>query len=78
MPEYPPNAKAMRLEGAVMVEVLLDEDGKVVSANAVDGIAMLRPAAVAAARLARFTPTTISGMPVRVTGMIIYKFTLAQ
>ena len=68
----------MRAEGTVTVEVLLDEEGKVISAKAVDGNAVLRPAAINAARLARFTPTILSGKPVKVTGVIMYKFTLAQ
>jgi VWFA-related protein/TonB family protein len=75
-PQYPPNARSMRAAGNVTVEVLLDEGGKVVSARAVDGHPLLRPAAVAAARLATFTPTILSGQPVRVVGAITYKFTL--
>jgi len=77
-PQYPPNAKTMRTEGLVTVEVLLDEEGKVISAKAVDGNAVLRQAAINAARLARFTPTLLAGQPVKVTGVINYKFTLAQ
>ena len=68
----------MRAAGVVTVEVMLDEDGKVISARAVDGHSLLRAAAVAAARLARFTPTSISGQPVKVVGTITYKFNLAQ
>jgi VWFA-related protein/TonB family protein len=75
-PQYPPNARSMRASGNVTVEVLLDEGGKVVSARAVDGHPLLRSAAVAAARLATFTPTILSGQPVRVVGAITYKFTL--
>jgi Ca-activated chloride channel family protein len=77
-PQYPPNARTMRAEGLVTVEVLLDEEGKVLSAKAVDGNAVLRQAAINAARLARFSPTLLAGQPVKVTGVITYKFTLAQ
>lgn len=77
-PQYPLNARNLRAEGLVTVEVLLDEEGKVVSARAVDGNTMLRQAAVNAARLARFTPTILSGRPVKVTGVIMYKFSLGQ
>jgi periplasmic protein TonB len=77
-PQYPLNAKNLRAEGTVTVEVLLDEEGKVISARAVEGNTMLRQAAVNAARLARFTPTILSGQPVKVTGLIMYKFSLGQ
>jgi VWFA-related protein/TonB family protein len=75
-PQYPQAAKSMRASGSVTVEVILDEGGKVVSARAVDGHPWLQQAAVAAARLATFTPTILSGKPVRVVGVITYKFTL--
>lgn len=78
MPQYPSNAKNMRVDGVVTVEVQLDEDGKVMTAKAIAGPNMLKDAAVAAARQARFTPTILSGKPVKVTGQILYKFTLTQ
>ena len=77
-PQYPPNARTMRAEGLVTVEVLLDEEGKVISAKAVDGNAVLRQAAINAARLARFSPTLLAGQPVKVTGVITYKFSLGN
>ena len=77
-PFYPPNARTARAAGVVTVEVLLSEEGKVLSARAVDGNAFLRQAAVDAARQARFTPTILSGKPVQVTGVITYNFSLNQ
>jgi Ca-activated chloride channel family protein len=77
-PVYPPSAKTFRTEGVVTVEVLLDENGKVISARAIDGSPMLRQAAVDAARQARFSPTSLSGQPVKVSGVITYKFSLAN
>jgi TonB family protein len=76
-PLYPPSAKNIRASGMVTVEVLLNEEGKVISARAVDGNPFLRQAAIVAARQARFTPTVLSGKPVQVTGVITYTFTLA-
>jgi TonB family protein len=75
-PVYPEAAKRMRTSGVVAVQVVLDEGGRVVSANATSGPAMLRDAAVQAALKARFSPTTLSGQPVKVTGVINYKFSL--
>ena len=77
-PAYPESAKRMKIQGVVTVEVVLDETGKVISANATNGPQMLRDAAVLAAKRARFSPTKLSGMPVKVSGVINYKFALAQ
>lgn len=75
-PAYPPAARAVRAEGSVSVQVLVDESGSVVSASAVSGHPLLRPAATAAARGAKFSPTLLSGKPVKVSGVITYNFTL--
>jgi len=74
-PAYPAAAKAIRASGAVSVQVLIDESGRVISASAVSGHALLRAAAVAAAQGARFSPTLLSGQPVKVSGVITYNFT---
>ncbi|HEX7297021.1 MAG TPA: TonB family protein [Pyrinomonadaceae bacterium] len=75
-PTYPESAKRMKIQGLVTVEVVLDETGKVISANATEGPQLLRDAAVLAAKRARFSPTKLSGMPVKVSGVINYKFAL--
>ena len=75
-PVYPDAAKRMRTSGLVVVDVVLDETGKVVSANASAGPPILRDAAVQAALKARFSPTKLSGQPVKVSGVINYKFAL--
>jgi protein TonB len=73
-PPYPAIARSARAAGAVHVQVLIDENGNVVSAHAVSGHPLLQGAAVAAARASKFTPTKLSGQPVRVNGVIIYNF----
>jgi len=73
-PAYPPIAKAAHASGTVVVQVLIDENGNVVSAHAVSGHPLLQGAAVGAARQARFSPTKLSGQPVKVTGVIQYNF----
>jgi Ca-activated chloride channel homolog len=73
-PTYPAAAKSAGTSGKVVVEVTIDEDGKVVEARAVSGHPMLQQAAVQAARLAKFSPATLSGQPIRVTGTISYTF----
>jgi protein TonB len=73
-PEYPEIAKAAGARGTVTVQIVLDEDGNVVSASAISGHPLLQQAAVAAARQAKFSPTRLSGQPVRVSGVITYNF----
>jgi len=73
-PPYPPAAKAVRAGGSVSVQVLIDENGNVVSASAVSGHPLLRAAAASAARGAKFSPTKLSGQAVKVSGVITYNF----
>lgn len=74
VPEYSAEARAAGACGMVNVQVVIDTEGKVISASAVSGSPLLESAAVNAARQAEFTPTTISGQPVNVTGAIVYNF----
>ena len=73
-PPYPPVARAAKASGTVVVQVTVDENGNVVSAQPVSGHPLLQAAAVAAARSAKFSPTKLSGQPVKVTGVITYNF----
>lgn len=73
-PPYPAIARSAHASGQVRVQITIDENGNVVSAAAVSGHPLLQGAAVAAARQSKFTPTKLSGMPVKVTGVIIYNF----
>lgn len=73
-PSYSAAAKAVGAQGQVTVQVLIDERGNVVSANAANGHPLLRPEAERAARGARFSVTTLSGVAVKVTGVIVYNF----
>ena len=73
-PAYPPAAQAVAASGSVEVQVLIDEEGRVVSAHAANGNPLLRAAAEHAAMGAKFTPTKLSNVPVKVTGVITYNF----
>ncbi len=75
-PQYSAAARAVRAEGQVKVQVVIDENGNVTSANAVSGHPLLQPAAQAAARSSKFSPTTLSNQKVKVTGLILYNFNL--
>lgn len=73
-PRYPPAAKAVRAGGSVNIQVLIDTDGSIFSARAVEGHPLLRSAARMAACDSQFPPTLLSGQPVKVSGIITYNF----
>jgi TonB family protein len=73
-PAYPTSAKAAHASGNVVVQVLVDENGEVMTAQATSGHPLLRQAAVEAAKQARFTPTKLGGRPVKVSGVLTYNF----
>jgi TonB family protein len=75
-PAYPMMAKQTRTQGNVNIQILVDEQGKVLSAQVISGNPMLVTAAKEAAMRARFTPTVLNGQAVRTQGVIIYNFVL--
>ena len=75
-PTYPSAARSMRIGGPVKVEVLIDTDGSVFSAQAVSGHPLLKSAARNAACTAKFKQTLLEGKPVKVAGFITYNFNL--
>jgi protein TonB len=75
-PPYPSLAKQIRIQGPVTVQILVDEEGRVISAQAITGHPTLLAAAKEAALRARFTPTKLSGQAVKVQGLITYNFVL--
>jgi TonB family protein len=73
-PKYPAEARRVHEFGEVQVKVMVDETGKVISAEAVFGPESLRQAAVDAAKLARFAPMVVDGITVKVSGILTYDF----
>lgn len=74
-PVYPPMARAAHASGHVIVQVVVDENGDVISARATSGPPLLYVASETAARQAKFAPMKLSGRPVKVSGVIQYNFT---
>lgn len=73
-PSYPAAARAVRATGTVEIRVLIETDGSVFSAVAISGHPLLRAAARNAACEAKFTPTILSGEPVKLYGTVNYNF----
>jgi tetratricopeptide (TPR) repeat protein len=72
-PPFPAEARGKQ-SGKVTVRVLIDENGNVLRACAVEGPSLLMKGSESAAYRSKFTPTKLEGMPVKVNGVIIYNF----
>lgn len=75
-PVYPIAAKNIRLTGVVKVEVLIDEEGKVVEVQNTDGPSLLQRAALDAIKKWQFKPVIRDGLPVKAAGFVNFNFSL--
>jgi protein TonB len=75
-PPYPEEAKAAHASGAVQVQVTISEDGHVIEAAVISGHPLLREASLEAAKQWIFKPVELSGVPVKVQGILTFNFTL--
>lgn len=73
-PDYPAAARSVRASGAVAVEVKIDENGNVVSAESLSGHPLLAPSAVKVAKKAKFISSVSKGEPVKIIGIVVYNF----
>lgn len=73
-PLYPDNARRNRMSGPVKVEIIIDETGKVVFANAFQGNRIFYSNAERAASRSRFYPLTLCGKSVWQKRVIVYNF----
>jgi TonB family protein len=60
---YPTTARQSKIQGNVAVSANIDENGKVVSANALSGPLLLRQAAVDSVKQWKYSPELIDGKP---------------
>jgi protein TonB len=73
-PKYPLLARRARLQGIVEVHIVVDEQGNVISAEAVSGHPLLQQAALETARQWKFRPTLLNGQPIKVAGILQFHF----
>jgi TonB family protein len=78
VPQYPPEAMAVAIQGAVGVEVVINEGGQITDAKVVRSIPLLDEAALTAVREWRFKPTLMNGRPVPVRTTVMVNFTLPK
>lgn len=73
-PEWPTDVHLPHPTETVTVHVMVDENGKVLSATAISGAPALRPAAEAAALKAEFSPWKILDEAVQTRGLVTYTY----
>jgi periplasmic protein TonB len=75
-PVYPPVAQRARVEGVVILEAVIDAQGRVASVRVLRSIALLDQAAADAVKQWRFTPALLNAEPVPVVMTVTVNFTL--
>lgn len=75
-PNYPPLARAARVQGDVVLKAIIDKNGDIQDLQLISGHPMLVPAAIAAVKQWRYKPYLLNGQPVEVETTITVIFTL--
>jgi protein TonB len=75
-PVYPEIARSARVEGTIIMEAVLDTNGRVTQVRVLKSVPMLDQAALDAVRQWRYTPSLYGGHPVSVLMTITVRFTL--
>ncbi len=74
--KYPAIAKAAKVEGVVVIDAIIDEQGNVVQAHVVSGPGLLIGAALESVGKWKYEPTRLNGEPVSVEMHVQVHFTL--
>lgn len=75
-PAYPPLARAAGVEGIVILEAVIAEDGSVRDVRVLRSVPLLDAAATEAVRQWRFSPTLLNGEPVAIAMTVTVAFRL--
>jgi protein TonB len=73
-PIYPKAALDARVQGDVLLEIVIGTDGRVADARILKSIPQLDQSAMEATLAARYEPVEINGIPVRVTSVVTHTF----
>ena len=74
-PLYPAIAQSARVQGDVVIEATIDEEGKVADARVVKSVPLLDQAALDAVRQWEYRPSLLNGVPTAVVTTVTIKFT---
>ena len=77
-PEYPAEAKASRIQGPVVLDVQVLEDGAVGTIAVISGDPTLTPSAINAVKQWRYQPATANGKAIESRTRVTVKFTLPR
>jgi protein TonB len=75
-PVYPPDAMDAKIQGVVIMDIRIDEQGRVTEAHVLRSIPALDQAAIDAVKQWEFTPTLMNGVPTAVIVTVTVQFTL--
>ncbi len=75
-PKYPDEARQARIQGTVVVEVVVDIDGNVKDVRLISGHPLLAPAAIDAVRQWKFKPYLLNREPVELDSLLTVPFSL--
>ncbi len=73
-PFYPEAARAINLSGKVVMQILVDIDGKVEKANIVSGHPLFHKSSIKAAKATIFPPQKLGRTPVKVRYNLVFNF----
>ena len=77
-PRYPDDAAQAKVQGAVVLDVVVDAEGVPSDVQVAKGVPMLDAAAIEAVRQWRYEPTLMNGVPVPIAMTVTVNFTLDQ
>jgi protein TonB len=75
-PQYPPEAKAARVGGVVIMDILIGPDGRVADAEVIRSIPLLDDAALTAVNQWEYRPTLLNGVAVPIATTVTMNFFL--
>ena len=75
-PEYPQEARDDRIQGSVVLKVIVDKQGNVANIELISGHPVLAPAAIKAVKQWMYMPYLLNQQPVEVETQVTVNFTL--
>jgi periplasmic protein TonB len=76
-PKYPEKAREQRIQGLVVLQVIVSPEGSITGLTLVSGDPLLTPAAIKAVKKWKYKPYLLNGQPVEVETTVQVNFTLS-
>ena len=77
-PVYPDEAQAVGVQGVVILDIVIGEDGSVIEVDGVCSMPLLDQTALDAVYQWMYEPTLLYGQPVEIEMQAVINFTLSQ